>query len=126
MKKPLSETLSQYRPLYTITSTKPSSFFWTNFSASVTNRTFVHLSHIIADLCKQTNAGTSTSLTVVTNWFKHTNTRKIATRNISLGSPTLPAPKAGDFVVLTFKSLAVSLPTTRFNIQNFYMVLASR
>jgi hypothetical protein len=27
---------------------------------------------------------------------------------------------------LTFKSLAVSLRTTRFNIQNFYMVLALR
>jgi hypothetical protein len=28
--------------------------------------------------------------------------------------------------VLTFKSLAVSLRTTRFNNQNFYMVLALR
>jgi len=27
---------------------------------------------------------------------------------------------------LTFQSLAVSLRTTRFNIQKFYMVLASR
>jgi hypothetical protein len=27
---------------------------------------------------------------------------------------------------LTFKSLAVSLPTTRFNIQKFYMVLVLR
>ena len=73
MKMPLSETPSQYRPLYTITSTKPTSFLWTTFSASVTHRTYVHLSHIIAGLCKQTNAGTSTALTVVTNWFNPLN-----------------------------------------------------
>jgi hypothetical protein len=30
------------------------------------------------------------------------------------------------FLTLAFKSLAVSLRTTRFNIQNFYMVLALR
>jgi hypothetical protein len=32
--------------------------------------------------------------------------------------------KLAKFLQLTFKSLAVSLRTTRFNIQNFYMVLA--
>jgi hypothetical protein len=35
-------------------------------------------------------------------------------------------PAVLSFHPLTFKSLAVSLRTTRFNIQNFYMVLALR
>jgi hypothetical protein len=38
----------------------------------------------------------------------------------------LPALFYGSETALTFKSLAVSLRTTRFNNQNFYMVLALR
>jgi hypothetical protein len=40
--------------------------------------------------------------------------------------PTIPASKRPYTHALTFKSLAVSLRTTRLNIQNFYMVLALR
>ena len=46
------------------------------------------------------NAGTSISLTAETHWFKRTTSRTFPTYNISLGSLTLRAPKAGDFVEL--------------------------
>jgi len=100
MKISRSETPSQYRPLYTFTSPKFSSFCWTPFSASVTQRTYVQFCDIIADLCKQTDAGTCTAPTVETNWFRHMFTRTVTTCNFSVVSPTLPAPKAGDFVEL--------------------------
>jgi len=39
--------------------------------------------------------GTSTSLTAETHWYTRTG---LGTCDISLGSQTLPAPEAGDFV----------------------------
>jgi hypothetical protein len=53
-------------------------------------------------------------------------------RQFSVTGNVVPTPSLARFcplrflLVLTFKSLAVSLRTTRFNIQNFYMVLALR
>ena len=51
-------------------------------------------------LRKQTNTGTSTSLTAGTMTHAHTNSRTLPTCDISRGSLTLPAPEAGIFVEL--------------------------
>jgi hypothetical protein len=54
-----------------------------------------------------------------------------SSRNVGLWSPIGRSVLSQKIEILclcdlTFKSLAVSLRTTRFNIQNFYMVLALR
>jgi len=50
-------------------------------------------------LRKQANTGTSTALTAKTTLiYAHTISRTLSTCDISLGSLTLLAPEAGDFV----------------------------
>jgi hypothetical protein len=52
-------------------------------------------------LRKQTNTGTPTTPECRnTMIYTHTNSRTLPTCDISLGWPTLPTPKAGDFVEL--------------------------
>ena len=99
-----------------ITSTESLSFCITTVSASVTNLTapptqshdcscYVSWPMLanpppwLQPTRKLTNAGKSTALTAAnTLTYAHTTSRILSTCEIGLGSLTLPAPEAGDFV----------------------------
>jgi hypothetical protein len=88
----------------------PRSFCMTTFSAIIRNLTVLRLqSYDCTSKVRKTNTGTSTASTTETYWY----TRKLLqTCDISLWLPTLPAPKAGDFVEIFHlygKSLQVFL-----------------
>jgi hypothetical protein len=99
-----SDFLEYYAVYSKITSTKSRSFCMTTFSASLTNLTALlpQSRDCSYDVSRQILAPPPLWLQKHTNTliYAHTTSPTLPTSDMSLGSLTLPAPKAGDFVDL--------------------------
>ena len=85
----------------TITAIKSPSFLVTTFSANLTHLTVLLPQSRDTLLRKQRNTSTPTGLIAEPHWHNaHTTSRTLPNSDISLGSLTSPAPKAGGFVEL--------------------------
>jgi len=85
-----------------ITSTKSPSFCMTTFIANLANFSVpVPQSHVCTFYASRQSTGTCTIQTAEIHWPTRTRLRALCRLgDISLGSLTLPAPEAGDFVLL--------------------------